>query len=541
MHASGAPAARRLEAARKAVRAVGSALRAYRLYSAGHALAQEGLLAAQDALRAYVDAYGPLSCRPWGRGVVFDFSSQMQEDDTIAELSRLLGAAKTGVLRFLAGVTAEQIAVLIETLHLPKAVLDRAGGAGRVLHGRGVQAIALEDLGIRPSGGTGPLVDILRTAPGRLAAALAEASGGRAGEAAGLLRALDRVIATWPLAERDAAWTHVAEAVVATSPPLQTELCRVIAAAVPEPWASSIAARWPPVLIAGLVAAGSGPPEAGSQDLATVLRALHRRAAPDAGVPDVTSVDTPARVAARDALLAARDVALRPIAAAAFLNALAHLDTARVSDGLQLVEREVVAAVEAEDVDTVARVLVGLAVFAGRRPDARGEIARRTLHHLLSTAVRDLIARALEAPPDDRHPLRQALAAAPEEAVPLLLELLADEERMPVRRRILALLTGLARTRIPLLAEHLADPRWYVARNVVTALAGTGDPALIPYMKTALRHPDLRVRKEALAALGALRTPDAIALLHDATRHPDPSTRAAAAHWLQAAGASPPP
>lgn len=529
----------RLEAARRAVRAVGSALRAHRLYSAGHALAQQGLLAAQDALRAYVDAHGPLTCTPSGRGVLFDFSPQPQEDDALAELSRLLAAAKSGSIRFLAGVTAEQIAALVETLLLPQPALDRAGGAGRALRERGVQAIALEDLGAhpparRPAPGLDPLLDVLRTSPDRLTAHLQEASGGHAGEAVRLLRVLDRMVAAWPPAERDTAWTRLAEAVVATAPPLQAPLCRAITAALSEPWAASIAARWPPVLIAGIVTAESGGPAEASQNLAESLRALHRHA-PIIRVPDAAPVDAATRASAKDALVAVGDVALKPYAAARFLNALALLDAARFGEGLRLIERDSVAAVEAEDVDTVARVLTGLAVFAHRLPDARAEMARTALHHLLSTTARGLVARTVAETADARQPLREVLAAAPEEAVPLLLEVLADEERMPIRRRIVSLLTVLARNQIPLLAEHLSDPRWYVARNVVTALAEIGDPALVPYMKAALRHPDLRVRKEALAALGSLGTPEAIAILEDAVRHPDPQTRAAATHWLHVA------
>lgn len=536
MQPSDAADARRLEAARRAVRAVGSALRAHRLYSAGHALAQRGLLEAQDALRAYVDAYGPLTCTPSRRGVLFDFSPQPQEDDAVAELSRLLGAVKSGSVRFLAGVTAEQIAALVETLHLPQPTLDRAGGAGKVLHERGVQAIAVEVLGTppparRPDPGLDPLHEALRTSPDRLAAHLQEASGGDAGDAVRLLRALDRTVATWSPPERDAAWAHLAEAVVATASPLQAVLCRAITVALSEPWAASIAARWPPVLIAGIATAESGSPGEGPQDLAGSLRALHRHT-PAIRVPDPAPVDATSRASAKDALTVVGDVALKPYAAERFLNALALLDAARFDEGLRLIERDVVAAVEAEDIDTVTRVLTGLTGFAHRLPDARAEMARTALHHLLATAARDLVARTLAESADEHQPLLQALAAAPEETIPLLLELLADEERMPIRRRIVSLLTVLARTRIPLLAEHLSDPRWYVARNVVTALAEIGDPALVPYMKAALRHPDLRVRKEALAALGSLRTPDAIAILEEAVRHPDPQTRAAATHWL---------
>ena len=118
----------------------------------------------------------------------------------------------------------------------------------------------------------------------------------------------------------------------------------------------------------------------------------------------------------------------------------------------------------------------------------------------------------------------------------LLLDLLADEEQMAVRRQMVALLSVLARGRLSLLAAHIADPRWYVARNVATAMGQMRDPVAVPYLKSALQHQDLRVRKEALAALSAVGTPEAVAVLTQAQHHPDAATRAAASHWLKAGG-----
>ncbi len=531
-----AAAIRRLDAARQAVRAVGAALRAHRLYAAGHATTQQALLAAQNALRAYVSTYGVLRCTAADRGVVFDFSAHPQDDDALAELSRALAAAKSTTITFLAGVTADQIAVLVETLHLPRPALDRAGGASRVLRERGVQSLALEDLGAPVARGAdrvNPLLETLRTAPEQLAARLHEVAGGDAREAARVLADVDRTVATWSPLQRDEAWTQLATAVATTAPELRSPLCGAIIHGLQEPWAASLACRWPPVLIADLVAAEAGPPGPPSQDLATSLRDL-QRGVPTVRPPDVGPVESAARTAAHDAL-AVGDVVLTPYAAARFLNVLARLEAARFAEGLRLVERNAIAAVEAEDMNTVARVLLGLAVFARRLPDARAELARASLHHLLTTAVRDLVAKTVTEIGDERHPLREALAADPEEAVLLLLDLLADEERMPVRRRIVTLLSALARGQVRLLAPHVMDPRWYVARNVVTAMAQMRDPAVVPHLKSALHHQDLRVRKEALAALSAVGTPEALTVLTEAQRHPDAATRAAAAHWLKVA------
>lgn len=531
------PTARRVEAARQAVRAVGAVLRAYRLYSAGHASTQQVLRDAQNALRAYASAYGSLRCSVDPQGIVFDFSAQPLDDDVLAELRRGLAATKITSITFLPGATADQIAALVETLRLPRQALERGGGASRLLRERGVHAIALDAV---PSAALrfeaeDLLLQALQTAPQQLAARLDEVGGKDPGMAARTLANMDRAVDTWPPEERDQAWTQLATAITATAPPLRTSLCAAIYEARAEPWAASLASRWPPTLIAGLLAGQAGSPSAPAEVIAASLRDLHR-GVPTVRPPDVGPPDPATLTAAREAVLAIGDAVLSPYAVARFLIVLARVEAAAFADGLRLVERGTVAAVEAEDIHTVARVLIGLAVLAKRLGDARGELARLTLHHLLTTAVRDLVAKTGASIADEHHPLREAFAAAPEEAVLLLLDLLADEERLPVRRQIVALLSVLSRGRLPMLALHLVDPRWYVARNVATTMGQMRDPAAIPYLKSALQHQDIRVRKEALAALSAVGTPEAIHALAEAQRHSDPATREAATHWLKAVG-----
>jgi hypothetical protein len=516
---------------------VGAALRAHRLYAAGHATTQQALLDAQNALRAYVSAYGSLRCTVATRGVVFDFSSRGHDDDVLGELSRALAAAQTTSITFLTGVSADQIAALVEILHLPRPALDKRG-ASRLLRERGVHAIALDAL----VAATGPRSDLgdlllqtLQTAPDRLALRLQEIAGEDAHEAARALTEVDRTIASWPLEQRNIAWTQLATAVASATPRLRAPLVGTILQAQQEPWAASLASRWPPGLIAELVVGQSGPSGSSADAIAASLRDLHH-GVPVVRPPSVGPVEPASQAAARASLLAVSDVVLTPYAMARFLNVLPRLDAARFAEGLRMVERDAVAAVEAEDINTVARGLIGLAVLAQRLPDARGELARVTLHHLLTTAVRDLVAKAMAEIADEHHPLREALAAAPEEAVLLLLDLLADEERMPVRRQIVTLLSILAHGQLSVLGAHVADPRWYVARNVATAMAQMRDPATVRYLKSALQHQDVRVRKEALAALSAVGTPEAINVLTEAQRHPDAATRAAASHWLKAGG-----
>src|SRR2546422_11616933 len=91
-----------------------------------------------------------------------------------------------------------------------------------------------------------------------------------------VLGALARHLVSWPRAEPEAAWRNLAAAIVATTPSLQVPLCRDIAAALHEPWAASIAARWPQNLIAGIVGTDAGQQSGGADDIIISLRALHR-------------------------------------------------------------------------------------------------------------------------------------------------------------------------------------------------------------------------------------------------------------------------
>src|SRR5207247_5715223 len=105
------------------------------------------------------------------------------EDEIVAELSRSLTSIKIGNIQFVAGVSIAEIAALVETLRLPIPVIDRAGGAGKLLRERGVQTIALQDLGVvqsagRSSTGVERVIETLYTAPDQLAARLAETAGG---------------------------------------------------------------------------------------------------------------------------------------------------------------------------------------------------------------------------------------------------------------------------------------------------------------------------------------------------------------------------
>src|SRR2546422_5431369 len=219
-----------------------------------------------------------------------------------------------------------------------------------MLRERGVQTIALQDLGVAPPGGrpaTGieRLIETLRIAPDQLATRLHDASAGDVGETVRLLRALDRNLVSWPRPEQEIAWRSLAAAIVAATPSLQVPLCRHIAAALHEPWAASIAARWPQNLIAGIVGADAGQESGGTGDIITSLRALHR--GPSAvPIPPADTLPPEERDAARGTLAQTRGAVPPGYDLATLLRVLAMLDTTRFEEGLKLIQRHVVSAVE---------------------------------------------------------------------------------------------------------------------------------------------------------------------------------------------------
>jgi hypothetical protein len=104
--------------------------------------------------------------------------------------------------------------------------------------------------------------------------------------------------------------------------------------------------------------------------------------------------------------------------------------------------------------------------------------------------------------------------------VPPLFDVLADEERMYVRRLLLQLLIGLGEETIREAPQRLQDPRWHVRRNTLYLVAecrGRLDPALLAPLETDV---DPRVRLECarcqLLVGDAAGVPVLRALLRDA-------------------------
>lgn len=519
----------RLEAARRALRGLGGAFKAARLYSSGHSLSRQALQNAVTALQAYLTSFGALGMAIIPRGVAFDFQPRPYEDEVIAELVRALRAGSVRELRILPGTTAEEVGELLQVLYLPQQHLTRGGGVSILLRERGVNNLVVDDFGAEsPSAEAAaslvrPLLDAIAAGAQAVSAQLVAQSGGDPEAAVRAVRGLDRALAVRPHAEQQAARATVGRA-LAERTPFHLAVRRAMVQALDEPWAVSLAVHWPP------------DPELTIEDpRAAALLASHRGPAPPAEPwPPVAAVTAAELRRARDEL-AIRDAPQRMHAMRRLLQVMPAMAPRRFEECLAVIERNMVLA-EEDNPAPVVTVLSGLNALSRWLPDGRAELAHVALHRIMALRVRDLLAGVLAQPLAPDHPFYLAMQEAPDETVVLLLEMMADEERLRVRREIVSLLQAFAADRVHLLAGHVVDPRWYIARNVVTVLGGTGRPEVVPYLRAGLAHDDVRVRKETLQALAQIRTPQAVEVMSGALSAGDLETREAAAHWLGMTG-----
>lgn len=112
-----------------------------------------------------------------------------------------------------------------------------------------------------------------------------------------------------------------------------------------------------------------------------------------------------------------------------------------------------------------------------------------------------------------RKEIETVLVALEDRSVGPLLQTLAEEEDLLMRKTILEIVTRIGRPAVPAILENLGDPRWYMVRNMITVLGKLGMPDLAPHVAATLSHPDLRVKKEAIKALSRTPHPSALSAL----------------------------
>lgn len=122
-------------------------------------------------------------------------------------------------------------------------------------------------------------------------------------------------------------------------------------------------------------------------------------------------------------------------------------------------------------------------------------------------------------------------------AIPPLLEQLADEPDMAVRKSMVDLLSQLAGGYIPELGTNVRDQRWYFVRNVVGILGSTHSSAALPYLERTLRHSDPRVRRETIRGLSGINDRLATEMLIVALGDSDAQNVQLAARYLGNTGA----
>ena len=90
-----------------------------------------------------------------------------------------------------------------------------------------------------------------------------------------------------------------------------------------------------------------------------------------------------------------------------------------------------------------------------------------------------------------------------------ILERLATESRMALRRFYISCLAAIGEAALDGVAARLRDPRWFVVRNMVVVMRAMHDPSVATHLRRVARHPHQRVRHEVIKTLLQLRTSDA--------------------------------
>jgi hypothetical protein len=180
---------------------------------------------------------------------------------------------------------------------------------------------------------------------------------------------------------------------------------------------------------------------------------------------------------------------------------------------------ELGSAVEIGDLTTASRLVARVA--ASHDP----EVGQAVAHTVIPAAVRAFKVY------DRRHhqDLKAILVTLGEGALPAILQALADEETLAVRRRLLEVIEHHRDRGVPFILPLLNDPRWYVVRNAALLLRRIRARETAAELKIHARGAHPKVLAEILKALVAMDDPDWLTVLLASLDSPDPETRTVAA------------
>lgn len=200
----------------------------------------------------------------------------------------------------------------------------------------------------------------------------------------------------------------------------------------------------------------------------------------------------------------------------------------RVEDGLGLLLERGEFEVAADTADIL------LAAAAEASPDERERMLEaigrlsapgemRALHRAMHLYDRDSA---------EHLACRRLLATLGGLAIEPLLEMLADEPDMALRKSMVELISSVADRHVGEVGRYVNDGRWYFVRNVVSILGATKSSESVPLLGRTLRHADARVRRESIRALAGMPDPRAAELLVTALGDIDAGNVQLAARYL---------
>ena len=210
-------------------------------------------------------------------------------------------------------------------------------------------------------------------------------------------------------------------------------------------------------------------------------------------------------------------------------------------------ERSIAPLIERGEIQAAAEITMTLGV-AAKNPELPADQRDRLVRAIASFARAENLRAISEAQrlyppgsPEHNSALRLIKMLGPLAIKPLL-DQLADEPDMAVRKALIESIGGIAQSFITDLGEQISDPRWYFVRNVVSILGTTKSQMALPYLERAIRHSEARVRRETIRAVSLLNDPRASAMLIQSLHDDDAQNVQLAARYIgqgRVAGAVP--
>lgn len=109
--------------------------------------------------------------------------------------------------------------------------------------------------------------------------------------------------------------------------------------------------------------------------------------------------------------------------------------------------------------------------------------------------------------------IRTLISKIGEPFVEAILDRLAEEKNMSLRRFYMDCLIELGPVTRVSIANRLVDKRWYFLRNLLLILTAQNDPSVVSLIRPLLRNDDQRLRHEVLKVLVHFRDPQAQKLI----------------------------